>query len=211
MERLVGRDLAELLREHKRLGIQSVLAMVRQIGAGLDAARAAGIVHRDLKPRNVFLAREDIGDRWKILDFGVARVAGEETLTHNQIVGTPSYMAPEQANGSEVTHRTDLYALGVIAYRALTGHPAFEGEKTAEILYRVVHSMPLRPSVAAPVHPDVDLALAIAIAKAPADRFVSAAEFASGLEAAALGALDSALRARAERLLAELPWGGAPE
>jgi serine/threonine-protein kinase len=211
MERLVGRDLSELLREHKRMGIQSVLAMVRQIGVGLDAARAAGIVHRDLKPRNVFLAREGTWEGWKILDFGVARVAGEETLTHNQIVGTPSYMAPEQANGTEVTHRTDLYALGVIAYRALTGHPAFEGEKTAEILYKVVHAMPLRPSVAAPVNPDVDLALSIAIAKGPEDRFASAGELAAALEAASTGSLHPTLRARAERLLAALPWAGAPE
>jgi serine/threonine-protein kinase len=211
MERLAGRDLSELLREHKRLGIQSVVAMVRQIGLGLDAARAAGIVHRDLKPRNVFFARQGISERWTILDFGVASVAGEETLTHNQIVGTPNYMAPEQANGSEVTHRTDLYALGVIAYRALTGHPAFEGEKTAEILYKVVHSMPLRPSVAAPVHPDVDLALAIAMAKEPTDRFASAGELAAALEAAAAGSLHPALRARAERLLAAVPWAGAPD
>src|SRR4029077_651843 len=176
MEHLVGRDLAEFLREHKRMGIHSVLAMVRQIGLGLDAARSAGIVHRDLKPRNLFFAREGAEDVCKILDFGVARVAGEETLTHNQIVGTPSYMAPEQANGSGVTHQTDVYALGVIAYRALTGHPAFEGEKTAAILYKVVHSMPLRPSIAAPLGAELDLALAIAIAKHPRDRFESAAE-----------------------------------
>ena len=211
MERLVGRDLAELLREHKRMGIHSVLTMVRQIGCGLDAARSAGIVHRDLKPRNVFLAREGASELWKILDFGVARVVGEETLTHNQIVGTPSYMAPEQANGSTVTHQTDVYALGVIAYRALTGHPAFEGEKTAEILYKVVHSMPLRPSVAAPLAKDLDLALTIAMAKDPADRFASAGELAGALEAAAGGALDEPLRARAERLLAARPWASAPE
>jgi serine/threonine-protein kinase len=210
MERLVGRDLSELLREHKRMGIRSVLTMVRQIGQGLDAARSAGIVHRDLKPRNVFLLRQGAAQVCKILDFGVASVAGEETLTHNQIVGTPSYMAPEQANGSEVTHRTDVYALGVIAYRVLTGHPAFEGEKTAEILYKVVHSMPLRPSMAAPLSPDLDLALAIAMAKDPADRFASAGELADALEAAAEHALDPTLRARGERLLAVLPWADAP-
>ena len=100
---------------------------------------------------------------------------------------------------------------GVIAYRALTGHPAFEGEKTAEILYKVVHAMPLRPSVAAPVNPDVDLALSIAIAKGPEDRFASAGELAAALEAASTGSLHPTLRARAERLLAALPWAGAPE
>jgi hypothetical protein len=211
MERLLGRDLGEMLREHKRMGIRSVLTMVRQVGLGLDAARRAGIVHRDLKPRNLFCARDGARELWKILDFGVARVTGDETLTHNQIVGTPNYMAPEQANGSGVTHQTDLFALGVIAYRALTGHPAFEGENTAEILYKVVHSMPLRPSIAAPLGAELDLALAIAIAKHPRDRFESAAELASALEDAASGHLDTAFRIRAERLLAERPWAAAPD
>jgi eukaryotic-like serine/threonine-protein kinase len=211
MERLVGRDLSDYLREHKRMGVRAVLAMLREVGAGLDAARVAGIVHRDLKPRNLFLAREGERDVWKILDFGVARVAGDETMTGDQIVGTPNYMAPEQAQGAAVTHRTDLFALGVIAYRALTGHPAFEGQTTAEILFKVVHAMPLRPSVAAPLAPQVDLVLALATAKEPEERFASAAEFAGALEVAARGQIDAALRVRAERLLSRLPWTSAPE
>jgi serine/threonine-protein kinase len=211
MERLSGLDLSDYLREHRRMGVRGVLSMVRQVGLGLDAAHAAGIVHRDLKPRNLFLSREGDVETWKILDFGVARAQGEETLTAHQVVGTPNYMAPEQANGHEVTHRTDLFALGVIAYRALTGHPAFEGETTAEILYKVVHRMPLRPSAAAPLPPDIDLALAIAMAKAPADRFASPWELAKALEQASRGALDPALRARAEALMARHPWTGAPE
>jgi serine/threonine-protein kinase len=208
MERLTGHDLADHLREHKRMGVRSVLTMLRQVGLGLDAARAAGVVHRDLKPRNLFLSSR--GDVWKILDFGVARLAGEETLTRDQIVGTPNYMAPEQANGSPVTHRTDLFALGVIAYRALTGRPAFEGEITAEIVYKVVHSMPPRPSEVAPLPSEIDLVLAIAMAKDAADRFESAAEFAQAVDAAARGRLDAALRTRAERLLSRLPWGTQP-
>ena len=211
MERLVGRDLSDHLREHKRMGVKSVLSLLRQVGVGLDAARVAGVVHRDLKPRNLFFAREGEREIWKILDFGVARVAGEETLTQDQIIGTPNYMAPEQANGAAVTHRTDLFALGVIAYRALTGHPAFEGETTAEILYKVVHTMPLRPSAAAPLPAELDLALAIAIAKNPVDRFASAGEFATAIEDAARGRLEPAFRIRGERLLASLPWAGALE
>ncbi len=206
MERLVGRDLSELLRERKRLGVRGVQAMLRQVGAGLDAVRASGIVHRDLKPRNLFLAQDGGTEVWKILDFGVARLVGEETLTQDQIVGTPNYMAPEQADGRGVTHKTDLFSLGVIAYRALTGHPAFEGETTAEILYKVVHSMPLRPSAAAPLDPQVDLALAVAMAKDPADRFASASELAAALDGASRGSLDPAVRARGESLLAKLPW-----
>jgi serine/threonine-protein kinase len=211
MERLSGVDLSDYLREHRRMGVRSVLSMVRQVGRGLDAAHAAGIVHRDLKPRNLFLSRQGDDETWKILDFGVARAQGEETLTTHKVVGTPNYMAPEQANGREVTHRTDLFALGVIAYRALTGHPAFEGETTAEILYKVVHRMPLRPSAAAPLPPDIDLALAIAMAKAPADRFGSPRELVQALEQASRGQLDGALRARAEAVMARHPWTSAPE
>ena len=207
MERLTGHDLADHLREHKRMGLKAVLTLLRQVGLGLDAARSAGVVHRDLKPRNLFLSSR--GDVWKILDFGVARVAGEQTMTVDQIVGTPNYRAPEQANGAAVTHRTDLFALGVIAYRALTGRPAFEGEVTAEILYKVVHAMPPRPGEVAPLPPDVDLVLAIAMAKDAGDRFDSAAELAQALDAAARGRLGAPLRARAERLLARLPWGAA--
>jgi eukaryotic-like serine/threonine-protein kinase len=205
MELLTGHDLADHLREHKRMGLRSVLTMLRQVGLGLEAARGAGVVHRDLKPRNLFLSSR--GDVWKILDFGVARLSGDQTLTRDQIVGTPNYMAPEQANGATVTHRTDLFALGIIAYRALTGQPAFEGEATPEILYKVVHTMPPRPSEVAPLPLEVDLVLAIALAKDPADRFDSASELAQALDAAARGRLDAALRARGERLVARLPWG----
>jgi len=210
MERLVGQDLADYLREHKRMSVRHVLTMLRQVGTGLDAARAAGVVHRDLKPRNLFLSRHGTHETWKILDFGVARLAGEETLTVDQIVGTPNYMAPEQANGAKVTHKTDLFALAVIAYRALTGQPAFEGESTAEILYKVVHAMPLRPSELASLPAEVDLVLAVGLAKDPDDRFDSAAELAHALDAAARGRVDAALRGRAERMLAKLPWRDAP-
>jgi hypothetical protein len=211
MERLVGRDLSELLRERKRLGVRGVQAMLRQVGAGLDAVRGAGIVHRDLKPRNLFLAQDGGTEVWKILDFGVARLVDDETITQDQIVGTPNYMAPEQADGRGVTYKTDLYSLGVIAYRALTGHPAFEGETTAEILYKVVHAMPLRPSAIAPLDPQVDLALAVAMAKEPSERFVSAGELAAALEEAAHGRLEPTIRARGESLLAKLPWAQGPE
>src|SRR5262249_44281808 len=160
-------------------------------GHGLEAARAAGIVHRDLKPRNLFFAEDGLTRRtWKILDFGVSKLGDAEgTQTKDMLVGTPAYMAPEQANGGQVTHRTDIYALGVIAYRILTGRPAFTGERTAETLYQVVYQMPPKPSEVSRVPPDIDLVLAIAIAKEPAARFDSGAELADALEAAHKGKL----------------------
>jgi serine/threonine-protein kinase len=206
MERLVGSDLADHLRENKRMGLRHVLQMLRQVGAGLDAAWAAGVVHRDLKPRNLFLARAGAQEVWKILDFGVARLAGEETLTVDQIVGTPNYMSPEQANGETVTAKSDLFALGIIAYRTLTGRPAFEGETTAEILYKVVHTMPPRPTLVAPLPPDMDLVLAIALAKQPEDRFSSASELVQAVDSAARGRLDASLQRRAENVLRASPW-----
>ena len=178
MERLRGEDLAEILRKERRLSVGKVLTLVRQVGKGLEAARAAGIVHRDLKPRNLFLSERGEGKpTWKILDFGVSKLAGDHggTLTREGVIGTPAYMAPEQAANGEVTHRTDLFALGVIGYRAITGRPAFSGDSVPEILYRIVHGMPPRPSDFARVHEHVDLVFAIALAKDPASRFDSAA------------------------------------
>ena len=209
MERLRGEDLADYLRTHKKMALRKVLTLLRQVGVGLDAARAAGIVHRDLKPRNLFLARlEGGGEVWKILDFGVSKMTAEEgTLTQGMIVGTPANMAPEQAQGEPVTHLSDIFAMGVITYRALTGTPPFSGDTPIEILFRVVHAMPDRPSELSSLPPQVDLVLAIALAKAPKDRFGSAAELAQALDAASHDRLDGALRQRAERLLDELPWG----
>jgi serine/threonine-protein kinase len=208
MERLHGIDLADWLREHRRMSFGRLLGLIRQIGVGLDAARAAGIVHRDLKPRNVFLAKKGESQTWKILDFGVSKLTSDDnTLTRDRIVGTPTYMAPEQIDRGKVDHRTDLFALGIITYRALTGRPAFSGDSEAQILYRVVHAMPPRPSELLAVTPEVDLVLAVALAKDPEDRFDSANELATALDAAAQGRIDPNLAARAQKILARHPWG----
>ncbi len=212
MERLRGHDLSHYLRKRQRLPMAKVLRLIGDVGLGLEAARAAGIVHRDLKPNNLFLAEQPDGEPiWKILDFGVSKlVQSSGTLTRGSIVGTPGYMAPEQARSAEdVDHRADLYSLAVIAYRALTGHPAFSGRDVPSTLYDVVYKMPVKPSALVKVHEDVDRVLAIGMAKQPEDRFSSAAEFAGCLGAAAGGNLDQAVRARADRLLARLPWQDA--
>lgn len=209
MERLYGQDLAALLRDRGRLKLSEVLTLVREVGRGLDAASRARIVHRDIKPRNVFRAERPGGRPvWKILDFGVSKLAGEVTVTQHGVVGTPSYMAPEQATGGRVSHRTDLFALGVIAYRAVTGRPAFAGDSTPAILYDVVHSMPPQPSALRRLPEQVDLVLAVALAKKPDDRFDSGREFAEALAEAARGRITAPLRERAERVLQQQPWSG---
>ena len=201
MERLDGETLAQIVRERRTLPPREVVELVAQVGIGITAASAAGIVHRDLKPQNIFRH----GDVWKILDFGVARALDHgDTLTGGLLVGTPSYMSPEQARGGQVDHRTDLYALAAVAYRALTGHPPFASKEVADTLYRVVHTRPVRPTLLAPELPaDIDLVLAIGMAKRASDRFASAAELAAALRDAVHRHLGPALRARGMALVNE--------
>jgi len=211
MELLTGQDLAEHLREHGRLTLKDTIRLARDVAAGLEAARTAGIVHRDLKPANLFYAKRADGVHvWKILDFGVSKLMGtlQGTLTKNALVGTPEYMAPEQPLGREVSHRTDIHALGVICYRALTGRPAFTGEGLMETVYNVVNRLPPRPTDALSTLPEgVDIVLAIAMAKSPENRFESALELAQALEGARAGTVPPELRARALALLERDPWG----
>lgn len=207
MERLEGKTLAEIARERRVLPADEVVELVSQIAIGITAAAEAGVVHRDLKPQNVFCHR----GVWKLLDFGVARgVEHGDTLTAGHIVGTPSYMAPEQATGGEVDHRTDLYAIAAIAYRVLTGYAPFLSTEVAETLYRVVHTRPIRPSLLAPeLHPDVDLVLAVGLAPRASDRFSTATELAEALRDALGGNLAPITRARATEILHVNGWSSS--
>jgi len=211
MEKLVGETLAEVLRSRKVAAVE-IVEMIAQIGEGITAAAAAGIVHRDLKPQNVFYAqRANQRGVWKILDFGIARGLDQgDTLTAGHIVGTPSYMAPEQASGGAVDHRTDLYALAAIAYRALTGQPPFAGGEIAETLYKVVHTRPRRPSQLADVPPELDLVLAIGMAKNPAQRFTTAAELADALQGVFSGTLPEGVFERGRSLEHGGAWASPP-
>jgi serine/threonine-protein kinase len=208
MERLRGHDLAHQLRRQRRLTYLQVTTLTDHVAVGLEAARAAGIVHRDLKPHNVFYAESGTGARlWKILDFGVSKSGGSGTLTRGHVVGTPAYMAPEQARGEDVDHRADVYSLTAIIYRALTGHPAFSGKDVPSTLYDVVYRVPTQPSILAPLSADVDRVLAIGLAKEPAHRFATAAELASWLALAVKDGLSHDQRRRADELTQQQPWG----
>jgi serine/threonine-protein kinase len=209
MERLAGYHLGNELQRRRALPVREVVELVQQVGQGVDAANAAGIVHRDLKPQNLFRA-EHRGQPpvWKILDFGVSKLADHSgTLTQGRAIGTPTYMAPEQARGGSVDHRADVYALGAISYRALTGHPAFSGHDIPTILHDVVFRVALRPGALAELGADIDYVLAIALAKQRDERFESAAELADAMLAAARGELSPKLRERARGLIAKYPWG----
>ncbi|TMQ23764.1 MAG: serine/threonine protein kinase [Deltaproteobacteria bacterium] len=202
MERLHGATLAQRFRREPRLTGDALRALCRQIGAALDAAAAAGIVHRDLKPQNLFSCDDGT---WKLLDFGVARVA-DVAAPDDGVIGTPHYMAPEQALGQPVDTRADLHALGAIAYRCATGRPPFDAADPAALLYAVVHRMPVRPSALAELPADFDRFCAIALARSPADRFASGAALSRALDAALRSALDAGARDRGDALLRAQPW-----
>ncbi len=187
MERLHGVDLATRLRDENqnRMPSDELVILLDQVARGLEVARLAGVVHRDLKPHNLF---QHDGSVWKILDFGVSKVLDSEgTLTGEGIVGTPQYMAPEQASGGHVTHLADVYALGAIAYRCLTGRSPFKGKDLAELVYQVVHAPPIRPSSLGRVSLAIEDVLAVAMAKDPRRRFPSALAFSQAFIAARRG------------------------
>jgi serine/threonine-protein kinase len=184
MERLHGHDLRQHLKDRAdgRLPLAEVDELLRQVARGIDAAHRADIVHRDLKPSNLF--REDSGT-WKILDFGVSKVTGEGTTEH-ALVGTPNFMAPEQVNGGAVDARTDIFALGAIVYRALTGKLAFGGDNLAAIAIEVTRHAPPPPSeLVAGLPAGVDAAVMTALAKEPDHRFATATAFAETFSRAA--------------------------
>ncbi len=179
LELLQGENLASRLRRGP-IPPAETMAIVRQIGAGLSAAHRHGVVHRDLKPDNVFLCpAEDEGataPRVKVLDFGISKITGSSTLQtqEQRVMGTPQYMAPEQAKGqnSSVDARADVFALGTIVYEMLAGRSAFSGENLAEVVFKVVYEQPTplaQLSPGAPAH--VLAAVERALAKEAVDRW----------------------------------------
>jgi tRNA A-37 threonylcarbamoyl transferase component Bud32 len=210
MELLRGCDLGWSLRHSDRFDLDDVVVMTHDIAAALDVAHRAGVVHRDLKPQNVFRAQHGNGLRahWKVLDIGVCALRGSNgTLTERYIIGTPHYMSPEQVLGQASDHRTDVFAMGVLLYRVLTGQLPFGGDGPS-VLYGVVHETPTRPRDVVPWLPaDVERVLALALAKSPDHRFASAVELGEALRDAAREDLSAGLRARADALVRAAPWG----
>jgi len=139
MELLVGEDLRAAISREKVLAAERVSAIGEQVASALGAVHRVGIVHRDLKPDNIFLMREDGREVAKLLDFGVAKFTNDQqgVTRAGMTMGTPAYMAPEQiitGREKDVGNGSDLYALGMVLYEALTGAPAFQGTATAQIL-----------------------------------------------------------------------------
>ncbi|HJZ88697.1 MAG TPA: protein kinase [Polyangia bacterium] len=189
MEMVEGVSLSALLDAEGRLELGRTIRIATQIASALAEAHAAQVVHRDLKPENILCApRRRQPDLVKVLDFGIAKVLvapGESHLTSSgALFGTPHYLAPEQAAGSDVDHRADLYSLGVILYRMLTGRLPFDGGSGMQVVLAQLYEQPPEPRALAPdIPPEVEQVVLRAMAKDPAARYQSAEELQLALAA----------------------------
>ena len=189
MELLNGVDLLSWLKQNRGASLGKVASIVLQVARALTAAHRAGIVHRDLKPANIFVVRDHEEDTVKVFDFGLAKAFHsvrelEDRTGEGVLLGTPRYMSPEQAHGArEVDHRSDWWALSVIAYLALTGKLPLDGRGVGEVVTKIATENPIPPSdLIAEIPPEVDAFFARAFAKHPDDRFQTAAELASAFQ-----------------------------
>ena len=209
MEYLEGHSLDELMQRRAPLGLSEALPLLCEVLDALSAAHAAGVIHRDLKPSNIFVVRQSDGsEHVKVLDFGLAKVTdvphGHIAQSHpSLVVGTPRYMAPEQALGKEVGPRTDLYAVGVIAFEMLTGQRLFPGTSHMEVLFHHLKSPPPVPSSLAALPRELDDLILRLLAKAPEQRPGSASEVARALRAVLTPG--ESPRAQSQRLSRDAP------
>src|ERR671925_635267 len=174
MEYLDGRSLKELILSRGPAPVHVAIDYVRQILGALRFAHRNGIVHRDIKPHNVLV---DAEGRLKVTDFGIARAGASQMTEAGSIVGTAQYLSPEQARGSAVDHRSDLYSLGVVLYELLTGNVPFSGDTPVEIAMKHLSSAPEPPSAKrAEIPRELDLVVLRALAKDPKERYQTAEE-----------------------------------
>lgn len=190
-ELLEGEQLGEHLDRVGRLSPGRAVAIVRQICRALEVAHERGIVHRDMKPENVFLA----GDlqQVKVLDFGISKLGdGNSSLTKTgMVMGTPDYMPPEQAKGYRVDRRADVYAVGAILYRALTGRKPFDESDQMATLTAVLVQEPTRPrTLNDAIPPGLEVIVQKAMAKEPSERYQTMSEFEHDLAAFDDGSLE---------------------
>jgi serine/threonine-protein kinase len=185
MEYVPGEDLHTLIF-HKALPPREILEVLAQVCEGLGYAHQRGVLHRDIKPSNIRVGRHNGKPVAKVMDFGIARVTGSDFTGTGTLLGTFGYMAPEYIQTGKPNPRSDLFAVGVILYEALTGERPFQGDTTATILYRIVHDIPgpVDHAHLDGISPAVQGILSMALAKDPQFRFQSGEDMASALRAA---------------------------
>jgi zinc protease len=174
MEYVEGESLRSLLELEGRLETGRAIEFARQLAEGLAEAHRQSIVHRDLKPENIMIAPDG---GLKVMDFGISRSYAEEATVTGSVVGTPAYMAPEQAEGKALDHRVDIYAYGLILYEMFTGEATFHGDTAVEVALKQVRERPTNPTKLTPSLPRrIDLAVMKCLEKDPAKRFQSVEE-----------------------------------
>ncbi len=173
MEYVPGETLAQIMTRESRLPWQTALSLISQVLCGLEHAHGKNIVHRDIKPSNIMLSPNGI---IKLMDFGIARILERSRLTKTGfLVGTLHYMSPEQIQGKEADRRSDIYSVGLVLYKLLTGRAPFDRNTDYETIKAQVEEHPGSPSEWAPeIDPGVERAVLRALAKDPSDRFGSA-------------------------------------
>jgi serine/threonine protein kinase len=178
-----GPSLREVVHQRRALPPHEVLAILEPLCDALATAHAHNLVHRDIKASNVVMGRDALGPRPVLLDFGLVKLlddTGPGLTSSRSMLGTPTAMAPEQMKGLAVDARTDVYALGALAYHMLTGMPAFGGTPIVHS-YMLSHGQRPRPSVHVDIDPAIDEPIVRAMATEPGERFASAAAFAQAL------------------------------
>jgi serine/threonine-protein kinase len=192
MELLEGEAMDARLRRIGRFAPIDAIRLFAQIATSLGAAHAKGVIHRDLKPENIFIVGDPAvtgGERTKILDFGIAKLAGDDSsgvkTRTGMVMGTPVYMSPEQCRGaSGIDARSDIYSLGCVLFAMVCGRPPFESDATGDlIIMHVRDTPPVASSIVAGLPPVLDAVIARCLEKDPARRFQSTAELVQSLAA----------------------------
>jgi serine/threonine protein kinase len=182
MEFVNGPPLERMLKVEQTPDKETLLSIFRQTAAALDYAHKKGIVHRDIKPANIMIHEDGTA---KITDFGVAKIMSQQMTLSGTMMGTPSYMSPEQVESTAITGAADQFSLAVIAYEALTGEKPFAAEYMPTLLYKIVREDPLPPQrLNNTLSPQVELVMSKALAKLPGERFENCTEFINALTTA---------------------------
>ncbi|HEY2944779.1 MAG TPA: TonB family protein [Vicinamibacteria bacterium] len=185
MEYVEGATLQDLLRDQRALGFPSALRVLAPLAEALDYAHQAGVIHRDIKPSNIMVQPDG---RPKLMDFGVARLESSTATRSGRVLGSPSYMAPEQILGEAPTPQADLFSFAVVAYEALTGRRPFAGDLVPSIVYRVVHEPAPAPcGLNRELPAACDAVFARALAKKRDERYPDATSFVAALMGADAG------------------------
>ncbi|MGH9679224.1 MAG: serine/threonine-protein kinase [Candidatus Acidiferrales bacterium] len=180
MELVQGRSLQSLLDARQLFPLPRVMKLMEQVCSALDFAHQHNVVHRDIKPANLVLTEDDTV---KITDFGTAKILQFGTAQTAHVMGTPSYMSPEQVKGKPVDGRSDIFSLGVILYELMTGEKPFPGQNITTVIYKIINEEPIPPrSLDSSIHPGLSSVITRALSKDPATRFQTCHELLEALK-----------------------------